>query len=143
MKEVKTKEAAAGKKNEMKTGGDETGSVKINENVFLTLVRKAALSVNGVTRLAGSTLVDSIAEIIGNRRMHDRAITVVTENDTVKIDVRVNLAYGARVPDVASEIQSKVIQEIKTLTGAEVSEVNVIIEDLEDLSDESEKEDNS
>ena len=44
--------------------GSELGEVKVHENVIASLVRRAALSVEGVSRLAGSTLVDNIAEIV-------------------------------------------------------------------------------
>ena len=40
--------------------GSEMGEVKIHENVIASLVRRAALSIEGVSRLAGSTLVDNI-----------------------------------------------------------------------------------
>ena len=56
--------------------GSELGEVKVHENVIASLVRRAALSVEGVSRLAGSTLVDNIAEIVGSRRMQSRAITI-------------------------------------------------------------------
>ena len=43
--------------------GSEMGEVKIHENVIASLVRRAALSVEGVSRLAGNTLVDNIEAV--------------------------------------------------------------------------------
>ena len=51
--------------------GSELGEVKVHENVIASLVRRAALSVEGVSRLAGSTLVDNIAD---NRRQPPHAV---------------------------------------------------------------------
>ena len=66
--------------------GSEMGEVKIHENVISSLVRQAALSIDGVSRLAGSTLVDNIAEIVGSRRMQSRAITIeMADNNSVSI----------------------------------------------------------
>ena len=66
--------------NEVQTGmsekDTELGVIKIHSNVISSLVRKITSEIEGVTRLAGSTLVDNIAEFIGNRRISDRAIAI-------------------------------------------------------------------
>ena len=75
--------------------GSEMGEVKIHENVIASLVRRAALSIEGVSRLAGSTLVDNIAEIVGSRRMQARAITVdMAENNRVSVEIKLNIKAG-------------------------------------------------
>ena len=108
------------------------GEVKIHENVISALVRKAILNIDGVSRLAGSTLMDNIAEIVGNRRLQDRAITVTlgTEN-RVSIDLKVNLKFGYKVPVIATAIQKAVIEEVEQTTGMTVTGVNVIVQELE------------
>ncbi len=109
------------------------GEVKIHENVISALVRKATLSIAGVARLAGSPLVDNIAEIVGYRRMQDRAIGVTLEEDTnrVTIDVKVNLLFDTKVPVVATAIQKAVIEAVEAATGMTVLKVNVIVQELE------------
>ncbi len=108
------------------------GEVKIHENVISALVRKAIMNIDGVSRLAGSALMDNIAEIVGNRRLQDRAITVNlgTEN-RVAIDLKVNLKFGYKVPVVATAIQKAVIEEVEQTTGMTVTGVNVIVQELE------------
>ena len=44
-----------------------------------------------------------------------------------KIDVNIIVEYGARIPDVAYEIQSKVKNAIENMTGLNVSIVNVVV----------------
>ncbi len=109
------------------------GEVKIHENVISALVRKATLSIAGVARLAGSPLVDNIAEIVGYRRMQDRAISVTLEEDSnrVTIDVKVNLLFDTKVPVVATAIQKAVIEAVEAATGMTVLKVNVIVQELE------------
>ena len=46
-----------------------SGTVKVHESVIASIVRKAACAVPGVVRLAGSSLVDNLAEIDGSKRM--------------------------------------------------------------------------
>ncbi len=108
------------------------GEVRIHENVISALVREAALKVDGVTKLAGSTLVNNIAEIVGSRRMQDRAITVLFEEDNrVALEIRLNLLFGVRIPDVTGEVQRRVIEAVERSTGMTVKRVDVVVQALE------------
>ena len=112
---------------------DEIGSVKIHENVVAQLVRKAVLEVEGVSRLAGSTLVDDIASLVGSRRMQSRAITVsLGEDGNVAIEVKVVLEFGFAIPGVAAKIQSAVIELVEATTGMSVTKVDVLIQEIDD-----------
>ena len=112
------------------------GVIKVHESVVASIVRKAACSVDGVIRLAGSTLVDNIAEIVGSKRIYDRSILVEMGESSVQIEVKVILAYGIEIPPVAKAIQEAVIEQITSITGMTVGKVNVMIMDLEELPQE-------
>ncbi len=130
MKEVK-KAHASRIPGALKTDGSEMGLIKIHENVIAAIVRKAACSVNGVIRLAGSPLVDNIAEIIGNRRIGDRAIAINIDGESVEVEVKLNIAYGSHLPTVAANVQSSIMREVEKMTGMTVSNVNVIVQELD------------
>ena len=73
----------------------EAGEIKIHENVISSLARRAALGVEGVSRLSGSILVDNIAEIVGSRRMQDRAVSIeILEDNRVAVELKVNILLG-------------------------------------------------
>ncbi len=120
--------------------GMELGGVHIHENVIASVVRKATGKVEGVIRLAGSTLVNNIAELIGNKTIGDRAISVHMEGSTVAIEVKVNILYGYHVPTVAGNIQTVVVEEVEKITGLTVTSVNVIIQELDDAEDAGQEE---
>ena len=126
--------------------GSEMGEVKIHENVIASLVRRAALSVEGVSRLAGNTLVDNIAEIVGSRRMQARSISIdMAENNRVSVELKINLKFGFNVPTVAEQVQKAVIEGIEKVTGMTVVKVNVVIQEIDDEEkpeEESEEETN-
>ena len=117
----------------MTTTGDELGLIHIHENVIATAVRKTIDEVDGVIRLSGSTLVNNIAEIIGNKTIGDRAINVNIDGETVAIEVKVNMQYGVHVPTVASNVQTAIAKEVEKITGMTVTTVNVIVQELEDV----------
>jgi uncharacterized alkaline shock family protein YloU len=112
--------------------GNELGLIHIHENVIAAAVRRAAGQVDGVIRLAGSPLVNNIAELIGNKTLGDRSIDVQIDGETVSIDVKVNIAYGAHVPTVASNLQSSIVGEVEKITGMTVTGVNVLVQELDD-----------
>ena len=112
--------------------GSEIGDVKIHENVISTLVRQAALEQEGVSRLAGSALVDDIANLVGSRRMQARAITVeLGEENRVSIEIKINLLFGYRIPEVAERVQKAVIRTVEEVTGMVVPKVNVLVQEIE------------
>ena len=117
-----------------------TGVVKVHESVIASIIRKAACSVDGVIRLAGNTLVDNIAEFVGSKKVMDRAISIEMGDNSVKIEIRIILAYGCKVPEVAAEVQNAVIEEIARITGMQVLRIDVVVMDLEDPEEESTQE---
>ena len=116
--------------------GDECGVIKIHEGVISTIVRRSACEVDGVARIAGSTLVDNIAEIVGSKKMQDRSITVCMNGSTVAVEVAINVSYGVHLPTVATNVQSLVAREIHRLTGLTVTRVNVVVREMDELKDE-------
>ena len=119
--------------------GSELGDIKIHENVIAALVRKAALGIDGVSRLAGSSLVDNIAEIVGSRRMQARAIALeMDDSHRVAIEVKINILVGYKVPELAQNVQKAVIEMVEQTTGMSVTKVNVLVQDIEEPVDETE-----
>ena len=119
--------AVAKKKTAKPAHENSVGAVKVHESVIASIVRKAAMSVEGVLRLGTSSLVDNLAEIVGSKKIQDRAITVEMNENSVSVEVRVILLYGVLIPQVAGEIFK--------LAGMKVDHVNVVIMDLEDSPD--------
>ena len=113
----------------------ELGDIKIHESVLASLARRAAISVDGVSRLAGSSLVDNLAEIVGSRRMQSRAITIaVNELNQITIEIKLNLKVGYTIPEVAENVQKSVIAEVEKVTGMTVTTVHVLVHDIDDES---------
>lgn len=127
--------AVAKKKTAKPAHENSVGAVKVHESVIASIVRKAAMSVEGVLRLGTSSLVDNLAEIVGSKKIQDRAITVEMNENSVSVEVRVILLYGVLIPQVATELKNAVAGEIFKLAGMKVDHVNVVIMDLEDSPD--------
>ena len=119
----------------------ELGEIKIHEDVIANLVAMATLKVPGVSRLAGSTVVDAIASIVGSRRMQARAITIgIAGDNRVTVDLKLNILVGFRLPDVVQQVQRSVIDNIEEVTGMTVTRVNVAVQDIDEQPVEEEDE---
>ena len=131
----------ASKKHTSSTGpvaehGNQYGQIKIHEGAIATIVRKAACSVPGVTRITGNSFVDNIAEIVGSKKIQDRSIQIAMNNSSVAVELSINIQYGVQLPAVAAAVQDSVSREIKAITGLNVTKVNVIVREMEDASED-------
>ncbi len=131
----------ASKKHTSSTGpvaehGNQYGQIRIHEGAIATIVRKAACSVPGVTRITGNSFVDNIAEIVGSKKIQDRSIQIAMNNSSVAVELSINIQYGVQLPAVAAAVQDAVSREIKAITGLNVTKVNVIVREMEDASED-------
>ena len=93
-----------------------------------------------MNNLLATTLNENLAEIVGSKKMYDRAISINMGDNSVQVEVKVILAYGTHIPEIAEAIQIAVIGEITKITGMQVHKVNVVIIDLEEEQDQSDSE---
>jgi uncharacterized alkaline shock family protein YloU len=65
--------------------------------------------------------------------MQSRAIAVeLGEDGRVGIEIKLNLIFGYRIPDVALQVQKAVIGTVEETTGMTVTRVNVVIQEIEE-----------
>ena len=107
---------------EIITENDE--SIKISNDVVASIAGVAVSEVPGVYGMAGG-----ITEIFGKKGLTKGIKVEVGEKET-KIDVNIIVEYGARIPDVAFDIQNRVKKAVETMTGLNVSSVNIHIQGI-------------
>ncbi len=94
--------------------------VKISNEAIATYAGIAIAEVPGVYGM-DSTFVEALR----GRKNLTKGIKVEADEKTAKIDVNIIVEYGARIPEVAFEIQSRVKKSVEAMTGLNVLEVNV------------------
>ncbi len=100
------------------------GSLRISRDVIATIASNTAREVEGVQglipfslKLSGWTSKNQLA----------RGVVIDLVDDIAVIDIRVTLKQGARIPDVAGQIQVAVKEAVQSMTGIAVSKVNVTV----------------
>ena len=88
----------------------------------------AASEVSGVAEMAGG-FAGGISEVLSGKKNLAKGIKVeILDNKESRIDVNIIVEYGARIPDVAFEIQKRVKKSVENMTGLSVLEVNVHVQ---------------
>ena len=104
---------------------DKLGEVKIADEVVAIIAGLAATEVEGVSSMAGN-ITNELVSKLGMKNL-SKGIRVEVIDGVVSVDVALNIAYGYTIIDVSSKVQEKVKSAIETMTGLEVSGVNIRI----------------
>ncbi len=100
-----------------------TDGLKISNDAVATYAGIAVSEVQGVYSMSGGFA--GITEALSGKKNFSKGIKVEVTEKSAKIDVNIVVEYGARIPDVAFEIQSIVKKSVESMTGLKVEEVNV------------------
>jgi uncharacterized alkaline shock family protein YloU len=128
-------------------GGQEPVGVQGRTTVADTVVQKiagrAAREVSGVYDFGGGAArtFGAITERIpGGRASSSRGVTVEVGEKQAAIDLEIVVEYGVPIGQLAQAIRRNVIGAVETMTGLQVVEVNISVNDLhlpdEDSADE-------
>lgn len=107
---------------------EQASTIKISEEVVAIVAGIAATEITGVAGMS-SSLAGGIYELLGKKNMAKGVKVEIIGND-VNIDLFIVVEYGAKIPDVAWEIQEKVKKQVETMTGLNVLKVNINVEGI-------------
>lgn len=114
------------------------GNTTIKDAVVSSIAGIAAGEVDGVdlshggTRLPGdsSATVGELFDNITSGGSRTRGLSVEVGERQAAIDLTVNVEYGRPIHQVTDALRRNVINRVESLTGLEVSEVNITVNDL-------------
>lgn len=117
----------------------ERGTTTIQDAVVVAIANVAAAEVDGVhlshggTRLPGDTsptVGEFFDNITGSGGSRVRGISVEVGERQVAVDLTVNVTYGKPIAQTTETVRQNVIRRIEGLTGLEVAEVNITVNDV-------------
>lgn len=119
----------------------EHGKTSIAEAVVTKIAGLAAREVSGVYKLGGSAAraVGTIRERIpGTRSSVGQGVSVEVGERQAAVDLDVMVEYGVDILELAKAIRRNVSSSIERMTGLEVTEVNINVDDIH-LPDEEDE----
>lgn len=99
------------------------GSVRISNDIIDQLIAESALQVEGVEDVIGY----KNKKIEKNKK---EGIVAVVKDNTIKVGLTVILKSGTELQKVAENVQKSISEQIETMLGIKVLEVNVFVKDL-------------
>ena len=121
---------------EISVEGNDT--IKIANDAVATYAGIAVSEVQGVYGMVGGFA--GITEALSGRKNLAKGIKVEVTDKNARIDVNIIVEYGARIPDVAFEIQTRVKKSVESMTGLKVLEVNVHVQGVHATTSKEETE---
>ena len=118
-------------------------NIEISDDVVAVIAGMSASEVSGVAEMAGG-FAGGISEVLSGKKNLAKGIKVeILDNKDTRIDVNIIVEYGARIPDVAFEIQKRVKKSVENMTGLNVLEVNVHVQGVSTAQVEEKKSDDN
>lgn len=115
----------------------EESTIKISNDTVATYAGIAISEIAGVYGMSGTFA--GITEAISGKKNYTKGVKVEVNDKSAKIDLNIIVEYGARIPEVAFEIQTKVKKSVETMTGLKVTSVNVNIQGVHAITEKEEE----
>lgn len=104
---------------------DDFGTVKIADDVVASIAGIAATEVEGVVSMAGN-IGNELKSKIGVKNLA-KGVKVEVIGKNVKADIALIVEYGYSIPAISQKVQEKVKSTIESMTGLNVTDVNIRI----------------
>ncbi len=114
------------------------GSTSIADVVVSKIAGIAAREVDGVYDLGGQAarVVGRIRETLPGAPDLTQGVTVEVGEKQAAVDIAIVAEYGVAIHDLAAGIRNNVIDAVESMTGLEVTEVNVTVHDVHFADDD-------
>lgn len=114
------------------------GTTTVQDAVVTSIVGVAVGEVSGTgtetggTRLPGDTspTVGEFFDGLTRGQSRTRGISVEVGERQTAVDLTLSVDYGNPIPTVANAVRKRVIERVENLTGLEVTEVNIAVQDI-------------
>jgi uncharacterized alkaline shock family protein YloU len=117
------------------------GKTTIADRVVQKIVGLAAREVPGIYDLGGGaarTLAGIRERIPGSSQASGQGVSVEVGETQAAVDLEVVTEYGMSIADVAKSVRRNVISAVEGMTGLQVTEVNLAVNDIHLPGDEQE-----
>ncbi|MBA3718492.1 MAG: Asp23/Gls24 family envelope stress response protein [Actinobacteria bacterium] len=108
--------------------GGPRGATRIADSVVARIVAKTARDTPGVHALSVRGI--ALPRAGGPGRLTPRGVAIEVSGHSVSVEVRLVVAYGRSIPDLAAEVRRRVIHRVEAMTGLEPTAVAVAVDDV-------------
>lgn len=116
----------------------ERGTTTIADSVVHKVAGIAAREVPGVYQLggAGARALSNVTQRVGIGDLGTQGVTVEVGVRQAAVNLTLVVEYGESIPQITQAVRNQVIKRVEGITGLEVTEVNIMVDDLHFAGDE-------
>jgi uncharacterized alkaline shock family protein YloU len=116
---------------------NQTGLIRISDDVVATIAGLAALETPGIAAMSGG-ISEGLAKRLSGRNVQ-KGVSVEVGQLEAAVDLRIIVHYGSQIQDVCRDLQFNVREAIENMTSLRVVEVNVKVEGVHFKEEEVEE----
>lgn len=103
------------------------GNIRIDSEVIAQYAGSVAVECYGIVGMAGVNMKDGLVRLLKMDSI-TRGIRVSIENNKLRLDFHVIVAYGVSIVAVSQNLVSNVKYKVEEFTGMELEKINIFVE---------------
>ena len=107
----------------------EYGEIKIHNEVIIAIVRRAAMEIDGVEKIA-SGFKKGLLSFLGRKKFSRGVILERVKEGDVKVTISIVISFGVNIPEVVNNVQENVKKMLEQMSGIIPLEINVEVEKI-------------
>lgn len=109
------------------TATEVPGIVVVSDRAIADIVGWTVLECYGVVGMASPNLVRGVGAMLSRDKLH-QGIKVTQEPDRLHIDLYLIVEYGLNVAEVAGNVRSQVMYNVKRATGRSAADIHIHVQ---------------
>ena len=103
-------------------------TIHINNPVVVSIVKMAALQVDGVYSVGGGTFADGLWETLGAKKAERGVVVTEDEAENYLVEIHVEMRFGVKIAETASLVQQVIRDQVEAMTSKGVAKVEVFVD---------------
>ena len=103
------------------------GTVVVSDRAIADIVGWTVLECYGVVGMASPNLARGVGALLSRDKLH-QGIRVTQEPDRLHVDLYIIVEYGLNVAEVAGNVRSQVMYNVKRATGRSVADIHIHVQ---------------
>ena len=104
------------------------GQIIIDTDVIATYAGSVAVECFGIVGMAAVSMKDGLVKLLGKNSLKHGISVRITEDNKIRLNFHVIVAYGVSVSTVADNLVHNVKYKVEEFTGLKVGRINVYVE---------------